>query len=455
MRGRHPAPGVRRPGLRAGALGLLHTLVIGVAGTAPAYTISATMASLVGAAGMLAPASLLLCGLVMFGITFAYVRLNRMEPNAGAVYSWVSRIFGETVGYSAGWSLLFASALFMVSATLPAAEATLQLAAPALAGDAFAVTAVAIVWLLAVSAVLVRGVEIAGTLQALMTAVEFVLLGVIAIAVLRAPAPAAGGVGAMFAVGAFTPASFSAGALIALYFYWGWDIALSVNEETRKPARNPGVGAILAMLVLMAVFIGYAVLTLRTLPLAEIRAAGGNLLFALADRVMPRPWGTLAILALMLSTLGSLQTSILQFSRTLYAKARDGVAHPRWVRLHPRWHTPAAATLLNTGLGIVLLLLSLFYADANAALEASISAMSVQAAYYFGLAGFACAWRFRRTPTLPGRVFLVAWPAASAALLWGAALLSLAGLDRVTLAFAVGGIAGGFAVALLRRRPRL
>ena len=48
------------PGLRKDALGLTHAVAIGV----------------VGAVGALAPASLLYCGLIMIGITFAFIHLN-------------------------------------------------------------------------------------------------------------------------------------------------------------------------------------------------------------------------------------------------------------------------------------------------------------------------------------------------------------------------------------------
>ncbi|MHB1621263.1 MAG: hypothetical protein ACYCTY_15020, partial [Sulfuricella sp.] len=70
--------------LKADALGVSESVVMGVAGTAPAFSIAATTATLIGAVGALAPASLLYCGLIMFGISFAYLHLNRSNPNAGA-----------------------------------------------------------------------------------------------------------------------------------------------------------------------------------------------------------------------------------------------------------------------------------------------------------------------------------------------------------------------------------
>jgi len=103
---------------------------MGVAGIGPAYSLAATAAVLIGSVGVLAPASLLYCGLIMFGIVFAFRHLNHQDANAGASYSWLASIFSPAIGFFACWSVLTGSALFMVSGTLPAAAATLKLLKP-------------------------------------------------------------------------------------------------------------------------------------------------------------------------------------------------------------------------------------------------------------------------------------------------------------------------------------
>src|SRR3974377_2072446 len=105
----------------------------------------------------------------MFGVTLAFRQLNRVEPNAGASYAWVDKAFGPVLGFLAGWSLLVASALFMVSGTVPAATATLEIIAPRLTGNPTTVTLVAAGWLLAVSAVVVKGIKPAGSMQLRLT----------------------------------------------------------------------------------------------------------------------------------------------------------------------------------------------------------------------------------------------------------------------------------------------
>ena len=97
---------------------------MGVAGTAPAFSVAVTTATIVAAVGVLSVGSILYCGLIMFGITLAFIHLSKITPNAGAAYAWVGHVFGPRWGFFAGWGLLVASVFFMVSATIPAA--TLQ-----------------------------------------------------------------------------------------------------------------------------------------------------------------------------------------------------------------------------------------------------------------------------------------------------------------------------------------
>lgn len=68
--------------LEAGALGLSESVVMGVAGTAPAYSIAITTSTIVATADVLSPASVLACGLIMFGIALGIVPLllNRRQP---------------------------------------------------------------------------------------------------------------------------------------------------------------------------------------------------------------------------------------------------------------------------------------------------------------------------------------------------------------------------------------
>jgi amino acid transporter len=445
--------------LEAGALGLGESVIMGVAGTAPAFSIAATTATLIAAVGIQSPASLLFCGLIMFGVTIAYLHLNRLSPNAGACYAWVGAIFNPTLGFFAGWALLVASAVFMVSGTIPAATATLVLFDPALASNPAAVTFVAAAWLLAVSAVIVKGIKPTSYTQVVMTVIEVgVLVAVIIAALLQYGARPAHALSlAWFSPFAFTPRLFATGALTALFFFWGWDVTVNLTEETRDSSHAPGRGALLAMVIVLALFIAFAAVTLLVLTDQEIQQSSTNVVFAIAGRLFPKPWNYLAIIAVALSTVGTLETSILQFTRTMYAKGRDGSLHPRYAVLHKTWRTPWVATAVITSFGLVFLFLSSYFPSVNLIIKDSVNAIGFQVAFYYGLAGFACAWHFRHEALRSGSklIFLLLWPACSAGFLWFIAAYSIPTFDLVTNFVGLGGIAIGVLPLLWNRRHPL
>lgn len=433
--------------LNEGAIGVGESIIMGVAGTAPAFSIAATTATLIAVVGTLSPAALLYCGLIMFGVTFSYLHLNRINPNAGASYAWVGETFHPVLGFFAGWALLVASAVFMVSGTIPAATATLSLIRPDLASNPTWVTLVAAGWLLAVSAIIVKGIKPTSYTQVLMTVVEAgILVLIIVTAIVKyGAAPAHPLSLAWFSIAEFTPQLFATGALTALFFFWGWDVTVNLNEETRNATHAPGRGALWAMVIVLLLFITFATVTLLVLSDKEIEASSTNVVLAIAEKLFPKPWSYLAVIAVMLSTIGTLETSILQFTRTMYAQGRDGVLHPRYAILHKTWRTPWVATVVIAGFGLVFLFLSSFFPTVNQIIKASVNAIGFQVAFYYGLAGLACAWHFRRRAFQSGRdlLFLILWPATSALFLFFIAIYSMPTFDLTTNIIGVGGIAIG------------
>jgi len=434
--------------LKKDSLGFVQSLLIGIAGSAPTFSISATMSTLIAAVGILAPASLLYSGIMMLGIVLAYLFLNAYNPNSGASYAWVSEVFGFRLGFFAGWALLVASAIFMVSATIPAASATFLLCAPDLADSQLAVTICAIAWLIIVTFVVVKGVGLTAKIQMIMTLCELTILLIISCLVL---AHLGSGFAHQinwqsFSPNAFDTASFSSGVVIALFFFWGWDVSLNLNEETKSARQSPGYGALGAVIVTIFFFTAFAAIVLMALSDQEINRAGTNVVFVVADKVLPRPWNYLAVLALMLSTIGTLETSILQFTRTMFSKSRDGLLHRRWAKIHQDWGTPHIATFLIAMIGSALLILSLASKDIADVMSKSINVIGVQAAYYYGFAGLACVWHFRKRAisSVPSFFFIFVWPLFSSLALWWAACVTALTFDMVTSVIAIGSITLGF-----------
>jgi len=453
--------GLKSEGLKRDALGLPEAVIMGIAGTAPAYSMAATTATLIAATGVMAPASLLLCGLVTFGVAFAFKHLTRIEPNAGASYIWVKQALNPALGFLAGWAMLVMSALFMVSGTVPAATATLQIFAPAYTDNLTAVTLVAAFLMVLMSAVVLKGIKLSSYFQIVMTVIEVIIVSglIVAAILIAAPHPAHELNFATLLGHGFTPALFMSGALIAVFFYAGWDVTANLNEETRDARQSGGLASVIAMLALMLMLIGFSAVTLLTLSDDEIQKAGTDIVSAVAGKILPAPWASVAVIAVLLSTVGTLETNILQFTRTLFAMARDGVFARRFASVHEVHRTPWASTLLVTIVGLALLFLSSTLSSVGTIMKDSASAIGFQISFYYALSCLACAWlmrqEFRNNEGFQSSYVLltgILWPLVSAFFLLFVAIWSIPTFDTATLIASLGSLVIGVVPLFFARR---
>lgn len=448
--------------LAKGSLGVFEAAVMGVAGTAPAFSVAVTTAAIVASVGVLSVGSVLYCGLIMFGIMLAFVHLSKITPHAGAAYAWVGHVFGPTWGFFTGWGLLVASIFFMVSATIPAATSTLILIAPDLVESTIWVTSVAAIWLTLVTIVVSKGIKHASYAQMILTVIETIVVFALIIAafIQYGGQPAHTPSIIWFSPFSFTPQLFATGALTAIFFYWGWDVTMNLSEETKagedgKP-HQAAQGAFWAMVNLILFFIIMMIVVLIVLNDEEIAQANTNVLYAIATKLFPTPWNYLAVLSTILSTVGTIETQILQFSRSMFAMARDEMLHPRYARIHPEWQTPWVATFVIWFLGVLLLFCSSYMPSVKSILESSILAIGFQICFYMGLAGFACAWHYREklASGAYNAISYVLWPLFAALFMVFIAVYSVPTFDMLTNLMGIGGILVGFIPLLLGKLRR-
>jgi hypothetical protein len=74
---------VEQKGLKEGALGVVSSVVIGVASIAPGYSLAAVLTLVVAAVGVQAPAVLILAFVPMLFIAASYYYMNRADPDCG------------------------------------------------------------------------------------------------------------------------------------------------------------------------------------------------------------------------------------------------------------------------------------------------------------------------------------------------------------------------------------
>ncbi|MCU1612655.1 MAG: putative amino acid/amine transport protein [Frankiales bacterium] len=435
-------------GLRQGALGGLDSVVMAVAGSAPAYSIAATTAVLIGVVGLASPAALLYCAIPMLGIAWAFNYLGRADVNAGASYSWVARALHPSLGFISGWSLVVSATIFMVAGSLPAGSLTLSLFSDDLANNTALATTVGALWFLAMVGLVIAGVTVTARAQWIMTGIEVGLLVVFAVLGFAHTGDGAGasfswswfGLGGFGGVG-----GFAGGALVAAFYFWGWDVTANLNEETEGRGRKAGFGGVVGVLLVFALFEVFTVLTSMLLSPKEIDGNAANVLSRLGDIVLPGPGGKLLIIAVMLSTIATLETTLIQVSRSLFAMGRDNTLPKAFGRVHPVRQTPVFATVVVAAVSLVLFVLSNLLGSVGSVLSAAISAIGVQIAIYYGLAALAVVVAYRRVlfRSVSNLVFIGLWPLVGSAFMFWILWEAIPGLEATALWVGFGALAVG------------
>jgi amino acid transporter len=432
--------------LKANSLSFFESIIMGVAGSAPGFSIAVAISGLLAAAGAVSPNALLIFAVPMLGISVAYKGLNKRIPNAGAAYEWTKVVFGKFFGYFSGWALMIAAMVFMVTGSVPLGTATIDLFDPALASNVLLTTFIGAVWFLAIGAVLITGIELTSKIQVVMSSIELLILFGISIAAFFHTGSA----------GAVTPFSwswfgfnyptgtFAASSLVVVFLYWGWDVTCNLSEETKgHPPNAAGNGGFLSIFITIASFVAFTVAALMMFTLSTASGFSDNLIYHVAIAAGLGPVGGYAAsLALILSSVATLETTMLQFSRTLFAMGRDRALPRYFGEVSAKTVTPVRTMYLLLGVGVVMIFASSFMPSIASILTDSVSAIAVQVCYYYGLAGLVCAWVYRDSLKDSVATFIgyVVFPGLSAITLIVLGLYAISTFNMTTKIVGIGGL---------------
>src|SRR6201995_5741744 len=162
-------------GLKTGALGLVSSIVMGVASTAPAYSIAATLGFIVAVVGLGAPIVAVLAFVPIFLTSIGYSELNKADPDCGTTFTWAARAFGPKTGWAGGWAIVAADVLVMASLAQFAGQYLFLLfGAKGIGSDPTSpwVLLVGLAWIAAMTYICYRGLEVSAWLQRVLLAVE-------------------------------------------------------------------------------------------------------------------------------------------------------------------------------------------------------------------------------------------------------------------------------------------
>jgi amino acid transporter len=341
----------------------------------------------------------------MFLIAAAFYYLNRADQDAGTTFSWVTRAMGPWLGWIGGWAICTTGILVVGSlADVGARYSYLLVGWDSAAATKWAVTALAVAYIVVLTAICIIGTELSARLQ------NVLIIGQVGALLLFAGLA----LGKVYAGDApkgsqepqaswFSPfaidnfATLVSALLIGVFIYWGWESAVNLTEESRDSKTAPGLAAVASTVILLVTYLAVsaAVVAYAGLDTLAVYDDDDDAIFSfLAGDAMGSPWDKLVVLAIVTSALASTQTTIIPSSRTSFSMARQDALPGIFAAVHPRFRTQWIST------GVIALLALLWYVPVNFASENflfdTLSALSLQIAFYYALTGLACVIFYRR-----------------------------------------------------------
>jgi amino acid transporter len=435
MRGAEGAVKVPDKGLKKNAIGFLSNVVIGVASTAPAYSLAATLGFIVADPGVTthAPGVLLAAFVPMVLVALGYRYMNRADPDAGTTFAWTTRAFGPGMGWLNGWAIFLADLLVMASLSYIASTYTFKLfgwhwaethKGAALGGAA--------IWILVMTWICWRGIELSARMQQLLLSFEVVMLAVFAtVAIITVysghPSHSIEPRADWFNPFTIPFHDLVVALLLGIFIYWGWDSGVAVNEESEDPNEGPGRSAVVSTLLLVAIylFVSAGAQSFHGTEFISNEENAKDVLNALGKGVLGAVGVKFLIVAVLTSAAASTQTTILPTARTTLSMAIWKAVPSAIGRVHSRYLTPTVSTwafgLLSIAVTLPLILIS------HTVLELAVVALGIPVCFYYGSTGFACAWYYRRELLRSARKFLLVGlaPVAGGLMFYGVGIYAI------------------------------
>ena len=231
------------------------------------------------------------------------------------------------------------------------------------------------------------GVRLAALVQNGTTVAKYGALLFIIIVSLAMGLPSSGGHFSPAApAGSFGIAPFGLALVSVLWAFDGWADLSFVAGEVKEPRRNMPRALIGGTLAVIGIYLLANIAYLSVLSIDEIRQSP-----LVAADVAQRLIGPAAVVfvavAVMVSTFGTLNGSMLTGPRILFAMAADRLLFAPVAKVHPKFETPYVAILTTAVLGIVFVMTRTFEQLADAFVTAIVP---------FYALGVAAIWPLRK-----------------------------------------------------------
>jgi amino acid transporter len=406
MPGAAQAPAAR---LEPNAIGVAQDTVIGMASSAPAASVGLTLAALAAATAYGSGPIIILTAIPMLIIANAYRRLNMWNANCGASFEWVGRAINPYLGFMTGWLMIAAYVIATVSGVEvlgPSVLAVFGSDSTSIWANIGIGTIVGLVMLV----IAVVGIRVTARAQVGMAVVEYLILVGLAIAGLVAVLghhhgtfPITHGWLSLSGIGG--KGSASAGFLVAVFIFTGWDGTLYVNEEVKHRRTNPGKAAILAVAILAVIYTISIVGLQGMVSPARLQKNGASALVYVAQALGGGGWAKAMALALALSVIATTGTGIVLSARIVYGMASYRALPEFLANVSRRFKTPVAASVIVGVLIVGLTWVYLLTTSVQNAFNDVVAVTGLLFAIFYILTALATIVYYRR------RLFTSVWDA--------------------------------------------
>lgn len=392
--------GSRQAGKLTPRIGLLGDTVVGAANAGPGLSLSVTLAGLALATAYGSGLVILLCAVPMLIIANAYRRLNAWNANCGAAFTWVGRSISPYLGWLTGWLMIMANLIGNVAAVTvlaPSVLAVFNQNQNARWPNILIDTAVGLLMIV----VAVVGIKLSVRTQITLAAIEYGIVIALAVAATVFWARHSAGtfppsIGWLSLTGIGGKGSLSAGLLLAVFMFVGWDGSANVNEETYRPSVNPGKAVLLAVLFL-AFFYALSTMGLQGAVSPHALQANAAAPLVYIGHVLGGTWfGRAAGIAVALSVIAGTGTGFVVLGRIGFGMSSSGALPGALGNLSRRFGTPVLATVIPGVLFIAVTWVYLLVGSVTAAFSALVAGTGILFTSYYILTGLALIAHYRR-----------------------------------------------------------
>lgn len=291
-------------------------------------------------------------GIIALIGALSFAELGAMLPKVGGNYVFLREGIHPLVAFLYGWTMLVlivsgacAAVAMKFSETLLTMLPQSEPPSPAL----IKIVGLAAVW--GLTAVNYFGVKPGTVVQNIFTSGKLIALAVLIVLGLTLPRETHLSLQTFFERGYEGNLFVALGAALApvLFAYGGWQNSTYTAGEVKDPQRTLPRALTLGILIVIAVYLLVAVVYLRVLPVDAIRSSG-TVATDTARQLIGRAGAQFVSGAIVISTFGFIDMTILTAPRVFFAMARDGYLIRAAAYLHPKYQSPVVVLVLFAAL---------------------------------------------------------------------------------------------------------